>query len=48
MLVSAFAANLGGKFGREEDALAELLGIYERAASEGWRFFSFGDAMLIA
>ena len=48
MLVSAFAANLGGKFGREEDALAELLGIYEHAAREGWRFFSFGDAMFIA
>jgi len=27
--------------------LSELLGIYEEAARGGWRFFSFGDAMLI-
>ena len=47
MLVASFAANLAGAFGREEEVLASLLGIYERAASEGWRFFSFGDAMLI-
>lgn len=47
MLVSAFAANLAGAFGHEEKILCELLNIYERAAREGWRFFSFGDAMLI-
>ena len=47
MLVSAFAANLSGVFGHEEDSLCELLDIYEKAAGEGWRFFSFGDAMLI-
>ena len=47
MLVASFAANLAGAFGREEEVLSSLLGIYERAAGEGWRFFSFGDAMLI-
>ena len=47
MLVASFAANLAGSFGREEEILGELLGIYEEAASDGWRFFSFGDAMLI-
>ena len=47
MLVAAFAANLAGTFGHEEDILCELLKIYETAAGEGWRFFSFGDAMLI-
>lgn len=47
MLVASFAANLSGRFGREEEILSELLGIYEEAASDGWRFFSFGDAMLI-
>lgn len=47
MLVSAFAANRGEMCGREELALCELLDIYERAASEGWRFFSFGDAMIL-
>ena len=47
MLVAAFAANLAGAFGHEEDSLCELLDIYEKAAGEGWRFFSFGDAMLI-
>jgi S-adenosylmethionine:tRNA ribosyltransferase-isomerase len=35
MLVSAFA-------GRER-----MLGAYETAKREGYRFFSFGDAMLI-
>lgn len=45
MLVAAFAAHKAG--GHEEDMLARLLGIYENAAREGWRFFSFGDAMLI-
>ena len=47
MLVSAFAANLAGAFGHEEKILCELLEIYEKAAREGWRFFSFGDAMII-
>ncbi len=47
MLAASFAANLAGAFGHEEDILCELLGIYERAACEGWRFFSFGDAMVI-
>ena len=47
MLVSAFAANKAGAFGHEERILARLLEIYEKAACEGWRFFSFGDAMLI-
>ena len=47
MLVAAFAANRGEMYGREQDALSELLDIYERAAGEGWRFFSFGDAMII-
>ena len=47
MLAAAFAANKSGIDGREEDTLSDLLDIYERAAREGWRFFSFGDAMLI-
>ena len=47
MLVASFAANLSGSFGHEEDSLCELLDIYEKAACEGWRFFSFGDAMLL-
>ena len=47
MLVASFAANLAGAFGREEEILCELLEIYERAARDGWSFFSFGDAMLI-
>lgn len=49
MLVSAFAANKAGAFGREreEEILSRLIEIYEKAASEGWRFFSFGDAMFI-
>ena len=47
MLVSAFAANRGEMYGHEEQALSELLEIYEHAAGEGWRFFSFGDAMII-
>ena len=45
MLVSAFASDKAG--GHEEETLSRLIGIYERAAKEGWRFFSFGDAMLI-
>ncbi|MBQ7220538.1 MAG: tRNA preQ1(34) S-adenosylmethionine ribosyltransferase-isomerase QueA [Synergistaceae bacterium] len=47
MLVAAFASNLAGTFGREEETLCELLDIYENAARDGWRFFSFGDAMFI-
>ena len=47
MLVAAFAANLAGTLGREEETLSELLDIYENAARDGWRFFSFGDAMFI-
>ena len=47
MLVAAFAANLAGTLGHEEDTLSDLLNIYENAARDGWRFFSFGDAMLI-
>ena len=47
MLVSSFAANKANAFGHEEEILSRLIGIYEKAASEGWRFFSFGDAMFI-
>ena len=47
MLVAAFAANKAGTLGREEETLCELLNIYENAARDGWRFFSFGDAMFI-
>ncbi len=47
MLVSSFAANKAGAFGNEEEILSRLLDIYENAAEEGWRFFSFGDAMFI-
>ena len=45
MLVSAFAAYKYG--GNESEMLTKLLEIYREAASSGWRFFSFGDAMLI-
>ena len=47
MLVSSFAANKANAFGHEEEILSRLIEIYEKAASEGWRFFSFGDAMFI-
>lgn len=47
MLVASFAANKAGNFGNEEEILSRLIGIYESAAAEGWRFFSFGDAMFI-
>ena len=47
MLVSAFAANLGGWAGQEERAVTELLARYDEAAKAGYRFFSFGDAMFI-
>jgi S-adenosylmethionine:tRNA ribosyltransferase-isomerase len=45
MLVASFAAHLMG--GAEEEALDALRGAYALAISEGYRFFSFGDAMLI-
>ena len=47
MLVAALAAQLGGCKGKEEKALSALLALYEKAASENYRFFSFGDAMFI-
>ena len=47
MLVSSFAANKAEAFGHEEEILSRLLEIYEQCADEGWRFFSFGDAMFI-
>ena len=47
MLVASFAANQANAFGHEEEILPRLIEIYEKAASEGWRFFSFGDAMFI-
>ena len=46
MLVAAFLADKSDR--PQEDALFDLLRVYERAAREEWRFFSFGDAMLIA
>ena len=47
MLVASFASNLAGVFGHEELILSRLLEIYETCAKNNWRFFSFGDAMLI-
>ena len=47
MLVASFAANKADAFGNEGEILARLLEIYENAAENGWRFFSFGDAMII-
>ena len=47
MLVSSFAANKAGCVGDEEGILAKLIEIYEQCAKDGWRFFSFGDAMFI-
>lgn len=46
MLVSAFVAHLAGK-GEQEEALTALKGTYALAIKEGYRFFSFGDAMFI-
>ena len=45
MLVAALAANLNG--GDSAKALSSLLSVYELAVREGYRFFSFGDAMFI-
>ena len=49
MLVSSFAGNLAGALSQEdnEKILSRLINIYELAIKEGWRFFSFGDAMFI-
>ena len=47
MLVASFAANKAGAVGHEEGILSRLIEIYENAARDGWRFFSFGDAMYI-
>ena len=47
MLVAAFVANLKEGTDRESAALEELRQIYALAISEGYRFFSFGDAMFI-
>ena len=47
MLVSAFAANKADAFGHEDIILERLIEIYKNAALNGWRFFSFGDAMFI-
>ena len=41
MLVSAFA-DPGGVRGRER-----ILGAYDEAIREGYRFFSYGDAMFL-
>ncbi len=46
MLVSAFASYKSG-VNDHEKYLKKLLGIYDRAINLNWRFFSFGDAMLI-
>jgi S-adenosylmethionine:tRNA ribosyltransferase-isomerase len=46
MLVSAFVDHLRGG-GREAEALSALHEAYSLALSEGYRFFSFGDAMFI-
>jgi len=45
MLVSAF---IGQAYPEDMDAGRRLLlDVYEEAKREGYRFFSFGDAMLI-
>jgi S-adenosylmethionine:tRNA ribosyltransferase-isomerase len=45
MLVASFVSHLTG--GAEEEALSAVRGAYALAVSEDYRFFSFGDAMLI-
>ena len=47
MLVSAFVSDLRGGAGQEEFALTALRETYSLAIAEGYRFFSFGDAMFI-
>lgn len=48
MLVSAFVAfKSNNNESKEEKSLMKLLDVYEKAIKDGWRFFSFGDAMLI-
>ena len=47
MLVAAFAACKSQIPHNEENTLSHLLSLYESSAEEGWRFFSFGDAMFI-
>jgi S-adenosylmethionine:tRNA ribosyltransferase-isomerase len=47
MLVTAFVNNLSGGAGQEERALTAVRETYSLAISEGYRFFSFGDAMFI-
>ena len=47
MLVAAFASCKVKAPHNEESILAKLLEIYTESAREGWRFFSFGDAMFI-
>lgn len=46
MLVAAFLADKG-KFDNNEKAVAWLMNIYDEAIREKYRFYSFGDAMLI-
>ena len=48
MLVAAFAANLRGGEGHEVEAFEDLRKVYDLAVADGYRFFSFGDAMFIA
>lgn len=45
LLVAAFIADKRGS--NEKEALDELLRIYEHAIKQRYRFYSFGDAMLI-
>lgn len=47
MLVAAFAAGLRGGENRDIQALEDLKKVYALAIAEGYRFFSFGDAMFI-
>ena len=47
MLVAALAAHFLKESGEDRDALPEVRKIYEMAVTEGYRFFSFGDAMFV-